>query len=468
MQVMNDLGLLKPVCLFEQLFNQKLRLNDVPLDQFADFSCSTNVISTAVGSAMVSVGATRVLCGIKAKNTCPRFICNVDHLGLAHRGLRANAAPSKEDQSLAVQLEWLLGSVAVPDATKQLLIYPEDSDCAVATYLLHVDVAIIFDDGCLLDACLAACLAALASATWPRLVVASSDSQIASSAASSLKVQFKEKEESEVVNVVISEWPVALSFAVVPRPPPNAAHELICQPSRSESLLWDTDASTCHFVLNSAGEIIDFSMIGGFASCLWTLLEEASADKSSDIIEEAVQRAIKYAPIVREQLNPTNHSRYLMTAKLYSVVRGKHSRFHVHISNTCILCSKVVSIKEFGAFVSIEGSDRQGLLHRSCISNHPVDDVAEVLEVGERILVKIISDKDGKLGLSMKVVNQTTGEDMDPNNLIIAQMEKRRKGEVRGQSPIRLEAELNTVCKRCGIKGKSSESFIYAFTSIQF
>uniref|UniRef100_A0A5K3FKH5 Ribosomal RNA-processing protein 42 n=2 Tax=Mesocestoides corti TaxID=53468 RepID=A0A5K3FKH5_MESCO len=331
---MNDLGLLKPVCLFEQLFNQKLRLNDVPLDQFADFSCSTNVISTAVGSAMVSVGATRVLCGIKVKvlaylpeNTCPRFICNVDHLGLAHRGLRANAAPSKEDQSLAVQLEWLLGSVAVPDATKQLLIYPEDSDCAVATYLLHVDVAIIFDDGCLLDACLAACLAALASATWPRLVVASSDSQIASSAASSLKVQFKEKEESEVVNVVISEWPVALSFAVVPRPPPNAAHELICQPSRSESLLWDTDASTCHFVLNSAGEIIDFSMIGGFASCLWTLLEEASADKSSDIIEEAVQRAIKY----------------LMTAKLYSVVRGK-----------------VVSIKEFGAFVSIEGSDRQG------------------------------------------------------------------------------------------------------------
>uniref|UniRef100_A0A5K3FQY8 Ribosomal RNA-processing protein 43 n=1 Tax=Mesocestoides corti TaxID=53468 RepID=A0A5K3FQY8_MESCO len=130
-----------------------------------------------------------------------------------------------------------------------------------------------------------------------------------------------------------------------------------------------------------------------------------------------------------------------MTAKLYSVVRGK-----------------VVSIKEFGAFVSIEGSDRQGLLHRSCISNHPVDDVAEVLEVGERILVKIISDKDGKLGLSMKVVNQTTGEDMDPNNLIIAQMEKRRKGEVRGQSPIRLEAELNTVCKRCGIKGHLASS----------
>ncbi len=67
---------------------------------------------------------------------------------------------------------------------------------------------------------------------------------------------------------------------------------------------------------------------------------------------------------------------------------------------------KVVSIKDFGAFVSIEGSDRQGnflqyfiehaavgLVHRTQISNYPVDNVADVLEVGEKIYVKIISDE---------------------------------------------------------------------------
>ncbi|KAL5108259.1 Nucleolar protein of 40 kDa [Taenia crassiceps] len=130
-----------------------------------------------------------------------------------------------------------------------------------------------------------------------------------------------------------------------------------------------------------------------------------------------------------------------MEVDLYSVVRGE-----------------VVSIKEFGAFVSLEGTDRQGLLHRSAISNHPIDNVSDVLEIGEKIFVKIISNKDGKLGLSMKVVNQTTGEDRDPNNLITAEMKKRKQGAFRAQSPIRLGAELNTVCKRCGVKGHLASS----------
>ncbi len=34
-----------------------------------------------------------------------------------------------------------------------------------------------------------------------------------------------------------------------------------------------------------------------------------------------------------------------------------------------------------------------GLVHRTQISNHPVDNVADVLEVGEKIYVKIISDE---------------------------------------------------------------------------
>ena len=35
---------------------------------------------------------------------------------------------------------------------------------------------------------------------------------------------------------------------------------------------------------------------------------------------------------------------------------------------------------------------------------------------GEEVWVKVIGDDDGKISLSLKYVNQTTGEDMDPNN----------------------------------------------------
>uniref|UniRef100_A0A2I3G1J8 Zinc finger CCHC-type containing 17 n=1 Tax=Nomascus leucogenys TaxID=61853 RepID=A0A2I3G1J8_NOMLE len=59
-----------------------------------------------------------------------------------------------------------------------------------------------------------------------------------------------------------------------------------------------------------------------------------------------------------------------------------------------------------------------------------------------------------KVSLSMKVVNQGTGKDLDPNNVIIEQEERRRRSfqDYTGQK-ITLEAVLNTTCKKCGCKG---------------
>lgn len=131
------------------------------------------------------------------------FICNIEHMGLAQRGQRINPAPSKELQSLAVQLEWILVSVALPDVKSQLLIHPEgdgvDDSSTSGTYLLHIDIAIVLDDGCLLDACLAAALAALETASWPRLVAAPLPPQITGSALSTPKMEFKEKTPNEIV-----------------------------------------------------------------------------------------------------------------------------------------------------------------------------------------------------------------------------------------------------------------------------
>ncbi|KAM7542183.1 hypothetical protein Aperf_G00000015291 [Anoplocephala perfoliata] len=307
---MNDLGLLKPICLFESFFHRKLRLSDIPYEKFANFSCSTGIIKSAVGSAAVIVGDTRVICGVKVKvlpglpdESTSFFMCNVEYLGLAYRGQRINQGPSKELQSLGVQLERLLSHIVVPNAENQLQIYSEGNPTTPSGYyLLHVDVGILLDDGCLLDASLAAAIAALESATWPRLLAVPLPQEVANSAPSSYKMEFKEAEPSESVKLVILERPVALSFAVVPQSPPQTSHVLISQPSRTEFQLWDTDASPCHIVLDSQNRIVDFSLIGGaFCSPLWKHINFGNGEKSR-IIEQIVERASEQASLIRRQL----------------------------------------------------------------------------------------------------------------------------------------------------------------------
>lgn len=71
-----------------------------------------------------------------------------------------------------------------------------------------------------------------------------------------------------------------------------------------------------------------------------------------------------------------------------------------------IYTGKVVTIKDFGAFVNIlPGID--GMLHISQISDKRVDKVTDVLKVGQEVKVKLVAiDDKGKLSLSMKGVEQ--------------------------------------------------------------
>lgn len=66
----------------------------------------------------------------------------------------------------------------------------------------------------------------------------------------------------------------------------------------------------------------------------------------------------------------------------------------------------IVTIKDFGAFVNImPGID--GMLHVSQISDKRVDNVSDVLKVGQKIKVKLVAiDDRGRLSLTMKKVEQ--------------------------------------------------------------
>jgi polyribonucleotide nucleotidyltransferase len=73
---------------------------------------------------------------------------------------------------------------------------------------------------------------------------------------------------------------------------------------------------------------------------------------------------------------------------------------------------KVVKIMEFGAFVNFFGS-RDGLVHVSELASHRVNKVGDVVKEGDAVKVKLLGfDNRGKIRLSMKAVDQATGEDL--------------------------------------------------------
>ena len=73
---------------------------------------------------------------------------------------------------------------------------------------------------------------------------------------------------------------------------------------------------------------------------------------------------------------------------------------------------KVVKIMEFGAFVNFFGA-RDGLVHVSELASQRVNKVGDVVSEGQLVKVKFLGmDNRGKIRLSMKVVDQATGEDL--------------------------------------------------------
>ncbi len=79
---------------------------------------------------------------------------------------------------------------------------------------------------------------------------------------------------------------------------------------------------------------------------------------------------------------------------------------------------KVVKVVDFGAFVNFFGA-KDGLVHVSQISNERVAKPSDVLKEGQIVKVKLLGfDDRGKTKLSMKVVDQETGEDLSKKEAV--------------------------------------------------
>jgi len=74
---------------------------------------------------------------------------------------------------------------------------------------------------------------------------------------------------------------------------------------------------------------------------------------------------------------------------------------------------KVVNLVDFGAFVNFMGG-KDGLVHVSEIKNERVEKVSDELSEGQEVKVKVLEiDQRGKVRLSMRIVDQETGEELE-------------------------------------------------------
>jgi polyribonucleotide nucleotidyltransferase len=73
----------------------------------------------------------------------------------------------------------------------------------------------------------------------------------------------------------------------------------------------------------------------------------------------------------------------------------------------------VVKVMDFGAFVNFFGA-KDGLVHISQLASNRVQKTSDVVKEGDKVKVKLLGfDDRGKVRLSMKVVDQQTGEDLE-------------------------------------------------------
>jgi polyribonucleotide nucleotidyltransferase len=84
----------------------------------------------------------------------------------------------------------------------------------------------------------------------------------------------------------------------------------------------------------------------------------------------------------------------------------------------------VVKVMDFGAFVNFFGA-KDGLVHISQLAQRRVQNVKDVVKEGDKVKVKLLGfDERGKTRLSMKVVDQETGEDLEAKQKAEAEQQR--------------------------------------------
>lgn len=112
-------------------------------------------------------------------------------------------------------------------------------------------------------------------------------------------------------------------------------------------------------------------------------------------------------------------ARELLRAKAEEDKKAKISNVEVGL----VTEGTVESLQPYGAFVNL-GEGISGLVHISQISEKRIKHPSAVLNVGDKVKVKVIAIKDGKLSLSMKALNDVAAEEIHEETIELPESEE--------------------------------------------
>ena len=155
---------------YQRFIDHDIRPDGRKRDEYRPINIGIGSIATADGSAVIKIGKTTVVCGVRAQLTDPPIpkpnqgylVINVEISGVS-RGVSRFA--SEEAKTLNQTVEEIVNNSKMFDVTS-LNIEPEK-----LSWVLYCDVIVCNNDGNALDACLLALIGALKSTQLPSVAV---------------------------------------------------------------------------------------------------------------------------------------------------------------------------------------------------------------------------------------------------------------------------------------------------------
>ena len=224
------------------LLSQGRRLDDRRPDEFRELKIEANVIERADGSALVSLGNTMVIAGVKAVLGTPypdspnegAQIVNAELIPLASPVFEPGP-PGEEDVELSRVVDRALRSAGAIDL-RELAIVP-----GRRAWCIYIDIYALNHDGNLIDASALAAVAALYTAKIPEVEVRGTEVRV--------------KEERR--GLPMRDVPVTVTFAKI-------GGEIVVDPCYEEELVMDARIT---FGIDSKGNLcaIQKGLRGTFA-----------------------------------------------------------------------------------------------------------------------------------------------------------------------------------------------------------
>ncbi|KAJ3216570.1 Exosome complex component RRP43 [Dinochytrium kinnereticum] len=168
-----------PVEFHRRFLSQGIRTDGRSLHQFRSIRINSGSIGSAVGSAMVRLGETTCLCGIKAEVSIPNtnnptsgfLVPNVDFPPICSPNFKPGP-PSPFVQSVSEMINSVLQSSNVLDLEELCISKGR------AVWVIYADVIFLNYEGNAIDAALAALMAALRSTKLPKVEYKEEDGSI--------------------------------------------------------------------------------------------------------------------------------------------------------------------------------------------------------------------------------------------------------------------------------------------------